>query len=424
MFGVLRLVAAAAIAVGLAGSTASARIAVDEPLAFYPQAGILGQDVFVNNFVDVDPGPGVRDWSCGAQTYSGHSGIDSDIRSFREQRIGVPVFAVLDGRVLSVQKGINDFSHGSLTGPFDNHIVLEHDDGRHTVYGHLADKSIRLKRGDSVRAGQQIALTASSGSSTWPHLHFTIRRDGVPLEPFAGDCREGLSLWREQPVISADLYARDFAFSPKAFRGRAELPWDEAARTGTFVRGVRTVHLRLVAGNTGGAGTARVRFRRPDGSVALDRTGAARFTGGRWGWSSESYRVNLDRAGRWLLVYEVDGRALAEAPFDVVASAQRVRNRPPRPVAVELSPVAPNADDVVLCRIETSLVAEDPDYDIVRYRYRWTVDGRVVREVTSAALSDAIPRGTARPGQAVGCSVVPSDGRLRAPAATATATAG
>ena len=53
MFGVLRLVAAAALAVGLAGSTASARVNADAPLAFYPQAGILGQDLFVNNFVDV-----------------------------------------------------------------------------------------------------------------------------------------------------------------------------------------------------------------------------------------------------------------------------------------------------------------------------------------------------------------------------------
>ena len=55
----LRLVAAAAIAVGLAGSTASARVDADEPLAFYPQAGMLGQDLFVNNFVDVDAGPSV-----------------------------------------------------------------------------------------------------------------------------------------------------------------------------------------------------------------------------------------------------------------------------------------------------------------------------------------------------------------------------
>ena len=87
-------------------------------------------------------------------------------------------------------------------------------------------------------------------------------------------------------------------------------------------------------------------------------------------------------------------------------------------------PAAPRAGEVVLCRVTTSLVAEDPDYDLVRYRYRWTVGGRIVRDRTSAALSDAIPRSTARPGDTIGCSVVPSDGRLRGPAVSATATAG
>ena len=421
---VLRVAAAVAVAVGLAGSTASARSVGDEPLAFYPQAGILGQDLFVNNFVDLDPGPGIRDWNCGTRTYPGHTGIDSDIRSFREQKIGVPVFAVLDGRVFNLQKGISDFSHGSLTGPFDNHVVLEHADGRHTVYGHLADKSITLKRGDRVRAGQQIGLTASSGSSTWPHLHFTVRRHGEPLEPFAGPCREGASLFGAQPPIPDELYARDVAFSARPFRGRAELPWDEAVRTGTFVRGRQSVHVRVIAGNTGSARSVRVRFVRPDATVALERSGPERFTGGRWGWTSESHRLDLDRLGRWHLAYEVDGATLVEAPFDVVASVQRVRNRPPRPVELELHPPAPRAADVVFCRVRTSLVAEDPDYDIVRYRYRWTVAGRTVREVVTAALSDAIPRASAQPGQSIGCSVVPSDGRLRGPLATATATAG
>jgi hypothetical protein len=65
---------------------------------------------------------------------------------------------------------------------------------------------------------------------------------------------------------------------------------------------------------------------------------------------------------------------------------------------------------------------EDPDYDIVRYRYRWTVGGRVLRQVTSAALSDALAKGRARPGETVSCEVTPSDGRRAGAAAFATAT--
>jgi hypothetical protein len=64
-------------------------------------------------------------------------------------------------------------------------------------------------------------------------------------------------------------------------------------------------------------------------------------------------------------------------------------------------------------------VTEDPDYDIVRYRYRWTVDGKRVRSVQSAALSDVLRKGFAGSGKVVRCAVTPSDGRLVGPTATA-----
>jgi len=59
------------------------------------------------------------------------------------------------------------------------------------------------------------------------------------------------------------------------------------------------------------------------------------------------------------------------------------------------------------------------DFDIVRYRYRWFVDGKLVRAVQSAALTDVLRRGLARPGRSVPCAVTPSDGRLSGPTATA-----
>ena len=68
---------------------------------FFPHAGILGRDLFLNNFTDQDPSRGlVLDWDCSDYTYDDHHGHDSLIRSFREQAIGVPVFAALDGVVV------------------------------------------------------------------------------------------------------------------------------------------------------------------------------------------------------------------------------------------------------------------------------------------------------------------------------------
>jgi hypothetical protein len=52
-------------------------------LPFYPQSGLPWQDLYFANFVDLDPGPGTLDWSCGTQTYDGHTGEDSIIRSFQ-----------------------------------------------------------------------------------------------------------------------------------------------------------------------------------------------------------------------------------------------------------------------------------------------------------------------------------------------------
>jgi len=99
-----------------------------------------------------------------------------------------------------------------------------------------------------------------------------------------------------------------------------------------------------------------------------------------------------------------------------------VRNRAPRPVSIELSPAVPSPDGVVQCLVSTSLVTQDPDYDIVRYRYRWTVGGKLVRAVQSAALSDVLRKGAAKAGQQVRCTVTPSDGRRFGPTAAVTAT--
>ncbi len=407
------LVAALALAVAPAGADPPAQL-----LAFFPQAGTLGQDLFVTNFVDLQDGPGVRDYACGSRSYDGHTGIDSMIRSFREVRIGVPVFAALDGRVLSVQQGLGgDYNWGPTVSQFDSHVVLDHGDDQQSVYGHLMWSSITVKRGQWVVAGTQIGRTASSGNSSWPHLHFTMRQSFAPYEPFAGACSP-VPGWAAQPAIRQDAWIADVALSEKPFIGRADLPYDEAVRTGTFVRGLRDVHVRIELRNLEAAGAGRLTVRRPDGSVAY--AGALAVSGRRAGWAKRRLRLALT-PGRWTIEHALGDEIAAIAPFDVVATRKQVRNRSPRAVTASLDPAAPRASDVVFCRIETSLVAEDPDYDIVRYRYRWTAGGRLLRDVTTAALSDAVRRNAARAGGTLTCRVTPGDGRLRGPTASASA---
>jgi len=387
-------------------------------LTFYPQAGIVWQDLYPANFVDLDPGPGIRDFACGTQTYDGHTGTDSTLRSFREMDIGVPVFAALDGRVLAVQDGEYDRNFGPRPPPYDNHVILEHGTGRFTIYGHLR-KGIRLKRNDKVVAGQQIGWTASSGNSSWPHLHFTSQVASEIDEPWSGPCNDGPSGWAQQPPLPTAPYLRDLTLSEQPFTGKAALPYDQAQRTGTFVAGTRSVYLRLELALVDAGSAIRVRFLRPDGSTASEQTPRVASAHNGIANMTLTRRVPLRPMGGWRLVVDTAGHALADAPFRVVAKRAEIRNRPPNAVSAVLEPAVPTARDVVQCVVDTSLVTEDPDYDIVRFRYRWTVDGKVVRAVRSAALSDVLRRGIAGGGKAVRCSVAPSDGRLDGPTATA-----
>ena len=73
----------------------------------------------------------------------------------------------------------------------------------------------------------------------------------------------------------------------------------------------------------------------------------------------------------------------------------------------------------VQCVVLTSLVTEDPDYAILRYRYRWRIGRKLVRAVRSAALSDVLRHRLAKPGQRVSCTVTPSDGKRFGPSARA-----
>lgn len=62
-------------------------------------------------------------------------------------------------------------------------ILLDHGDGIRSRYGHAMH--LIAQRGWTVRQGELIALSGSTGASTAPHLHFEILQDGKTVDPFS-----------------------------------------------------------------------------------------------------------------------------------------------------------------------------------------------------------------------------------------------
>ena len=94
-----------------------------------------------------------------------HQGVDLPLKT------GKPVVAAFDGRVR-----VSEYHSG-----YGNLIVLRHENGLETFYGHLSKRDVEV--GDWVRAGDQIGLGGSTGRSTGPHLHFETRYKGFAFDP-------------------------------------------------------------------------------------------------------------------------------------------------------------------------------------------------------------------------------------------------
>ncbi len=391
---------------------------------FWPQGGNEYQDIFMNNFVDMDPSAAIQDWDCTSRTYNGHTGHDCELRSFAEKIIGVPVFAIKPGTVLARDDGHPDMNTNPAPTDPANYVIIGHGGGHRTLYWHLANGSVSVQVNDVVAAGQQIGLAASSGFSNWPHLHFEVQRNGVVNEPYTGTCNPGTSGWANQTPIFRVFRPRDFAFIRTVPPNYSAFRW---ASTGQVALSDAFNRFWLTMYNLPAASNFRVRYYRPSGTLEFDSgalqflvngapNGFARTANWWWQWNIAGLH---SIAGNWRMRLDVNGDLAVDAPFVVSANPDPDFNRPPAALGgLAFDPPAPGADDVIFCRVQSSPVNEDPDYEVVRYTYVWTVGGVEVRRITSAALSDAIRVGAAPAGSVVRCTVTPSDGRLEGPTST------
>ncbi|HET6762857.1 MAG TPA: M23 family metallopeptidase, partial [Longimicrobiaceae bacterium] len=87
--------------------------------------------------------------------------------------MGTPVRATADGSV----------SYAGPRGGYGNMVEVEHPNGFATRYGHLSRLADALFPGSAVRQGQVIGYVGMTGLATGPHLHYEVRRKGVPIDP-------------------------------------------------------------------------------------------------------------------------------------------------------------------------------------------------------------------------------------------------
>lgn len=97
-----------------------------------------------------------------------HNGLDFD------GDFGSPIYAADSGVV--VYSGWSDRGYGNL-------IVIDHESGWQTFYAHMIDGSM-VPCGSNVQKGQLIASMGSTGNSSGPHLHFELRLEGHPVNPW------------------------------------------------------------------------------------------------------------------------------------------------------------------------------------------------------------------------------------------------
>ena len=167
----------------------------------------LGEDCFIQQYVDRDPGLGIKDYACGAQTYNGHKGTDFRIRNIMDVKRPVAVLAAAPGIIVGRRDGMRDHlirSEEDRAAVADeecgNGVRIDHGGGWQTQYCHLRRGSVRVKVGQKVRTGTKLGEVGYSGDAAFPHVHLQVSKDRRVVDPFlpevAASCGNGgKSLW-------------------------------------------------------------------------------------------------------------------------------------------------------------------------------------------------------------------------------------
>lgn len=85
---------------------------------------------------------------------------------------GTEIYATGDGKIAKIKKTRRGYGM---------HIVIDHGYGYSTLYGHMSKFNVR--KGQKVKRGDIIGYVGNTGTSTAPHLHYEVIKDGKKINP-------------------------------------------------------------------------------------------------------------------------------------------------------------------------------------------------------------------------------------------------
>ncbi len=110
-------------------------------------------------------------------TISSRYGVSSRIR--KSNHTGLDIAATTGTPIKVMADGV--ITNASYSGSYGNLVKVDHGNGVETWYAHTS--KMYVKKGQEVKAGDEIAAVGSTGNSTGPHLHLEIRLNGEHINP-------------------------------------------------------------------------------------------------------------------------------------------------------------------------------------------------------------------------------------------------
>ena len=86
--------------------------------------------------------------------------------------VGTEIYASGNGVVVKVE---------TMGRGYGNNILIDHGFGYQTLYAHMS--KFKARAGQRIKRGDVIGYVGSTGSSTGPHLHYEVWRNGMKIDP-------------------------------------------------------------------------------------------------------------------------------------------------------------------------------------------------------------------------------------------------